>query len=89
MLMLADAPMFGIRIVCENESVTALGTSKAYLTYAQIIAGVKERAKNYPKPELFKMGKLSKDVDGLIEVRETDQKHYQKAIDRLRKIKGY
>ena len=60
-----------------------------YLTYAQIMAGVKERAKSYPKPELFKGVKLAKDVDGLIEVRETDQKHYGRAIARLRKIANY
>lgn len=60
-----------------------------YLTYSQIMAGIKERAKNYPKPELFKMGKLSKDVDGLIEVRETDQKRYSAVIQRLRSFKQF
>lgn len=60
-----------------------------YPTYSQIMAGVKERAKNYPKPELFRMGKLSKDVDGLIEVRETDHKRYMKVINRLRQFKNY
>ena len=64
-------------------------TSYLILTYAEIMAGVKERAKGYPKPELFRQMNLGKSVDAIIDVNESEHKRYVKAIQRLRNYKGY
>lgn len=60
-----------------------------YKTYSQLTKEIRERAKSYPNPKLFSGMKLATNVEGMIDVSETDHKRYMKALTLYRNLKGF
>lgn len=58
-------------------------------SYSELMKGIRERAKNYPKPELFKGMRLAKDVENIIDVNESEHKNYMKVLTRHRRMKNF
>lgn len=58
-------------------------------SYAELMKGIRERAKGYKNPNLFKGMRLSRDIDGLIDVNESEHKNYMKVLTRHRRMKNF